>query len=198
MNLKGYRNILIIVSLIFIIISSAPALSLLIPLPIGGEPFSEFWILGPGLMAENYPFNVTANEDYLVYVGIRNHLASSAYYVVYVKFRNQSESLPNATIGTPSSLPPLYQQSVFLQDGESWESPLTFSFSEVSFAGNRSFVKDIVINEYAFEVGKEAYWDSDGTGFYYQLFMELWLYNVKNNELEFHSRFLTLRLNVTL
>lgn len=198
MNLIGYRNILIIVSLIFILISSAPALSLLIPLPIGRESFSEFWILGPGLMAEDYPFNVTAESNYLVYLGIRNHLASSAYYVVYVKFRNQSESLPNATSGTPSALPPLYEHAVFLQDGESWESALTFSFSGVSFDGNRSFVKSVVINDYAFEVDKEAHWDNDGMDFFYQLFMELWFYNVKDEDLGFHNRFLTLRLNVTL
>jgi len=197
MNLEEYRTVLTVGGLILILAASAPALSLVVPFSGGGERFSELWLLGPGHMAEDYPFNVTADESYLVYVGVGNHMGSSAYYSVHVKFRNQSEPLPNATAGTPSPLPPLYEYRVFLQDGKSWEAPLTFSFSEVSSFENRSLVESLVINDDVLSVDKLALWDGENNGYYYQLFIELWIYEAEFNGFEYHNRFVGIWLNMT-
>ena len=196
MNLEDYRAVFAVSCLILILVASAPTLSLVLPLS-GGERFSELWILGPNHMAEDYPFNVVNNTVYNVFLGIGNHMGSSAYYMVYVKFRNQSEPLPNATAGTPSPLSPLYEYRVFLRDGGTWEAPLTFSFSEVSFFNNQSFVESLVINDVVFSVDKLALWDGENNGFYYQVFMELWIYNAGSDDFEFHNRFVSLWLNMT-
>jgi uncharacterized membrane protein len=100
-------------------------LGLFLHLP-NGEKFSEFWLLGPGHMAEAYPFEVRAGENHMVYVDVGNNLGSSAYYLVYVKFRNQTEPLPNATAETPSPLVPLFAYNLFLEDFGIWEQPLNF------------------------------------------------------------------------
>jgi len=195
-NLEDYRVVFAVSGLILILVASAPTLSLVLPFS-GGECFSELWILGPNHMAEDYPFNVVNDTVYNVFLGIGNHMGSSAYYMVYVKFRNQSEPLPNATAGTPSPLSPLYEYRVFLRDGGTWEAPLTFSFSEVSFFNNQSFVESLVINDVVFSVDKLALWDGENNGFYYQVFMELWIYNAGSDDFEFHNRFVSLWLNMT-
>jgi len=174
----------------------SPTLAVVMTFP-AGERFSEFWILGPGHMAEDYPFDVRVDESFLVYVGVGNHVGSSAYYVVYVKLRNQTEHLPNATAGTASPLPPLYEYRVFLEEGKSWEAPLTFSFSGVSFFENRSLVESFMVNDVVFSVDKLASWDGENNGFYYQVFIELWIYNGESDAFEFHNRFVSLWLNMT-
>ena len=184
-------------SMILISISSIPALSLIVPFPERGEAFSELWILGPKHMASDYPFNVTSGKDYMVYVGIRNNMRSAAYYVVYVKFKNESEPLPNATDGNPSPLLPLQEYVVFLQDGKSCEHLLTFSFEDISVANNSCLLKTVFINGTAFEVNKSTDWNPQHNGFYFQFFLELWIYNVENQDFMFHNRFVSLWLNVT-
>jgi hypothetical protein len=197
MDIKEYRTLFVVVTLVLALVAASPALSVVVPFQVASERFSEIWLLGPGHMAEDYPFNVVADESYLVYVGVGNHMGSSAYYMIYVKFRNQTEVLPNATAGTPSPVPPLYEYRVFVEDGETWEAPLSFSFSGVSFFENRSLVESFTVNDGVFEVDKLAFWDSENNGFYYQVFVELWIYRAESNGFEFHNRFVGLWLNMT-
>jgi len=196
LKLEDCKVVFAAVGLIGVLLFASPTLGLVLRLP-GGEKFSELWVLGPGRMAEDYPFNVGAGVSYLVYVGVGNHMGSSAYYVVYVKFRNQSEPLPNATAETPSPLPPLYEYRVFLEEGESWEAPLMFSFSGVSFFENRSFIESFRMNDVAFSVNKLALWNGEYYGYYYQVFIELWIYVAEFDGFQFHNRFVGLWLNMT-
>ena len=191
MNLEDYRAVFAVSCLILILVASAPTLSLVLPLS-GGECFSELWILGPNHMAEDYPFNVVNNTVYNVFLGIGNHMGSSAYYMVYVKFRNQSEPLPNATAGTHSPLNATAEYRIFLQGGESWEAPLTFSF-----LGNQSLIQSLIVNNVEFAVNKTALWDGENNGYYYQLFLELWIYDAESDAFQYHNRFVGIWLNMT-
>ena len=196
LELEDCKVLFCVVGLAGVLLLASPTLSLVWRLP-GGERFSELWVLGPGHMAEDYPFNVTADESYSVYVGVENHMGSSAYYAAYVKFRNQSESLPNVTAGTPSPLSPLYEYRVFLEDGETWEAPVTFSFSGISFFENRSLVERFIVDDDVFGVDKSALWDEENNGYFYQLFIELWIYKAESDAFEFHNRFVGVWLNMT-
>jgi hypothetical protein len=196
LKLDDYRLVFASVGLIGILLFASSTLSLVLHLP-SGEKFSELWVLGPGHMAEDYPFNVTAGVNYLVYVGVGNHMGSSTYYVVYVKFRNETEPLPNVTTGAPSVLAPLYEYRVFLEDNSSSEVSLTFSFSNVSFSGGQSTVGSLTINGVQSSVDKSVSWDAVNSGYYYQLFMELWIYNPASDRPSFHNRFVTRWLNMT-
>ena len=196
LKLEDYRVVFVAAGLIGVLLFASPTVGLVLHLP-GGERFSELWVLGPGHMAEDYPFNVTAGVSYLVYVGVGNHLGSSSYYLVYVKFRNQTEPLPNATAGTPSPLSPLYEYRVVVQDGKTWEAPLTFSFSRVSRFENKCLVEALTINDVMFAVDELAMWDVNGTGYYYQLFLELWIYSLESESFQFHNRFVSRWLNMT-
>jgi len=190
-NLEDYRVVFAVSGLILILVASAPTLSLVLPFS-GGECFSELWILGPNHMAEDYPFNVVNDTVYNVFLGIGNHMGSSAYYMVYVKFRNQSEPLPNATAGTHSPLNATAEYRIFLQGGESWEAPLTFSF-----LGNQSLIQSLIVNNVEFAVNKTALWDGENNGYYYQLFLELWIYDAESDAFQYHNRFVGIWLNMT-
>lgn len=173
-----------------------PTLTVVLHMP-KGEAFSELWVLGPGHTAEDYPFNVKANEVYRVYLGIGNHRRGLQYYVVGVKFRNQTELSPNTMTGTPSPTPVLHSYHVFLQDGNRWEVPLIFSFSNVTFSENQSSIGSLILNGVPLSVNKSASWDSAGNGYLYQLFMELWVYNTQSRTMQFHNRFVGIWLNIT-
>jgi uncharacterized membrane protein len=195
LTLSDYKTIFVAVGAIGVLLLASPALGPILHFSMG-EKFSELQLLGSGHMAENYPSNIRANESYLVYVGINNHMRSSAYYVVYVKFRNQSEELPNATV--PSPLPPLYEYRTFLQNDETWEAPLNFSVLDVSFLENHTHVRFLRINDVVLNVDKSTLWNANLMGCYFQLFIELWIYDSEANAVQFHNRFVDRWLNMTV
>jgi uncharacterized membrane protein len=184
------------VGLIGVFVCCVPTVMLFARLP-PGETFSELYVLGPGHMAEGYPFNVTGGVNYLVYVGVGNHMGSAAYYLLQVKFRNQTEPLPNSTSAVPSDLVSLYTYRVLIEDNSSSEVPLSFLLSDVSFSDNESTVGNISINGVQSTINEHSSWDTNSTGYYYQIFVELWIYEAKSDAFVFHNRFVSLWLNMT-
>jgi uncharacterized membrane protein len=148
-------------------------------------------------MAEDYPLNVAVNEKQNVFVGVGNHLGRSAYYVVYVKLRNQTQAAPNMTTFTPSPLAPLYEFRFVVTDGGTWETPVVFSFLEASRSGDLLNVTRISINDAVFSVESLAICDAHDNGFYYQLFFELWMYDESVSSFSYHNRFVGIWLNMT-
>ena len=155
------------------------------------------YLLGPERMAENYPYDIAVGKSYSVYVGVGNQLGSLAYYVLYVKFGNQSDLLPNPTLGTPSSLSPLYEYRFSIPDSMNWERLLSFSVFNAAIQGNDSQINTLKINDVTFNVNKFAMWNSNSTTFAYHLFFELWIFNVQTGSVEFNNRFVNLQLNLT-
>lgn len=196
LKLGDFRVIFLVFGLGGVLLFASPSFGLFLHLP-QGEKFSELWLLGPEHMAKNYPYNVTAHVDYFVYLGVGNHMGSPMYYGVYLKFGNQFEPLPNDTAGAPSPLVPLYEYHAFVEDGKSWEVPLTFSFSNVSHGINQSLVGSLSINNVAFNVNKATSWNDENRGYFYKLFVELWIYSVESDAFQFHDRFVGIRLNMT-
>jgi len=197
-NLEDYRTLFIVATLGLALVAASPALGVVVPFGGGSERFSELWLLGPWRMAEGYPFDVGVNETYGVFVGVGNHMGGSEYYRVYVKFRNSTQPLPDVNGSTPSSLPPLYEFSFFVADGEVWESRLTFGFEDVFLEGDVVSVGDVVVDGVVFGVDASGRWDSEFGGFYFQLFFELWRYDVASRGFRFHNRFVGLWLNMTV
>jgi hypothetical protein len=196
LKIKDSKAIFFTVSLLGALLIASPFLVYALP-SWTVEGISELYILGPNHMDKDYPFNVKANETYKVFSGIGNHLGSSAYYAMYVKLRNLSEPLPNSTTGMPSPLPTSFEYRAFLSDGEVWETPLVFSFRNVSYSEARCFVGKLTINGLTQYVNKTIPWNSENHGFFLKFFFELWIYNPENETFGFHNRFVYLLLNVT-
>jgi len=199
MNLQQYRALLLIITGTLALIVASPALQRLLVYP-QTEFFTEMWLLGPERKAENYPFNITRNENYGVFLGIGNHLGQCAYYVVEVKFRNESMSAPNRLTRTPSSLPSLFNITVFVADNSVWEQFLTFSLDyEFSDSLSRVDFYSITLNDVKLGLhGLSSEWNSTTSRFYGNLIFELWIYNESTGFFSYHERFVDLKLNMTV
>jgi uncharacterized membrane protein len=79
------------------------------------EPFTEFYILGPEGIADNYPTDYILGENGTVIVGIVNHEQKSVNYTMEVKLGNMSLPL----------LPD--QEHISLEDNETWEKAVTIT-----------------------------------------------------------------------
>lgn len=198
MNLEDYRTLFMSVVLVSVLVAAFPGLSVVVPFSRSGERFSELWLLGPERMAEGYPFDVLIGEmQGPVFLGVRNHMGSSQYYMAYVKFRNQTQPLPNATVCEPSPLPSLYEFRFFLADGRVWEKPLSFTIEDAQLEGDSVLVDYISINNAVSSVNTSTKWNPEHRGFYYQLFFELWRYDSTSQRFRFDNRFVGIWLNMT-
>ncbi len=196
MKLNEYKLVLVTLGLIGILLIASPTITNALHLS-SKEPFSALYLLGPGQMAAHYPFNVRTGLNYSVYVGVSNNLGSSAYYVLYVKLANESDPLPDGSLGTPSPIQPLYEQQLLIENNQNWVGKVSFTFSDTHASANQAFVGKLTVNNAVFEVNKPANWNSSTTGFYYKVFFELWRYNVPSGTVQYDDRFVTLRLNLT-
>jgi hypothetical protein len=190
-----------VVGILFLLVAS-PFLSRVLVYP-RTEFFTELWILDANHKTENYPFNITRNQNYSIWLNIGNHLGYCTYYSVQVKFRNQTQEAPTSfgpiENRSPSSLPSLFNVTAFVADEQNWELPLTFSFdyvwdemlSKINFLGLR--LNGVWLNMTDYTVS----WDSEKSEFRGFLFFELWLFNANANVFQYHGRFVSLRFSLT-
>ena len=196
MNLKEYRVVFAATALVLILLGASPLLNIFLSFPNKATPFSELYVLGKDHSMSEYPLAVTNDTDYRIILGIGNHMHEPSYYRVDVKFRNQTQSPPDSSNLTPSSLPPLYEYRAFVGDEHTWETTLVFKLRDITSDRNSNVVGNISINGETFIVNSLAAWDSQNGGFYYQIFFELWLYNATSNRFEYNNRAVWIWLNV--
>lgn len=101
--------------LVLSIILSVTTLMYVIITPKEGEHFTEFYILGPEGMADNYPTNYTLGESGEVIIGVVNHEYRPVNYTLELRLENKSLSLPEN------------MQQVSLVHNETWEKTLTLT-----------------------------------------------------------------------
>lgn len=199
MGLEERRIVWIAITGLLVLLAISPALSRVLVLP-RNEFFTELWILGPNHKAEDYPFSISRNNNYSVFLGIANHLGYCAYYLVEVKLGDQTQSAPDVLSHTSSSLPALYNITAFVADEEAWELPLRFSFD---YKYNETFgrvevgtlrLNDVVLNMTGYTIA----WDPLRKGFFGYLLFELWLYNKAEASFQYHERSVILRLDMIL
>ncbi len=198
MNLPDYKVLIFVVTAIVALLVASPALQRVLVYP-QTEFFTELWLLGPGHMAEDFPYNITRAESYNVYLGIANQLGHCAYYEVQVKFRNSTQSAPDSLARVPSDLPSLYNFNFFVADKEKLELPIAFSF-DYSYDGLSSKVvySKLLLNGRQLNIdGYSTTWDSNRTAYFGNLVFELWIYNTTLAGFEYHQRYVDLKFNMT-
>ena len=226
LNLTQYKALFIVVTAVLALLVASPALQRVLVYP-QTDFFTGLSLLGPGHMAENYPYNITNGEKYTVFLGINNQLGACAYYQIEVKFRNETQSAPNSLNFTASSLPSLYNVTAFVADKESLEIPVNFAF-DYSFknvtqtvytnvtvsngVGQNGTVEQIAenvpvlqanFNSLSFNgetLNLQRYssdWNPQTDVFYGNLVFELWIYNGAIGSFQYNERFVDLTLNMT-
>jgi uncharacterized membrane protein len=96
--------------LILSIVLAITVVVYVIVVPKEGEKFTEFYVLGPGGKAEDYPTNLTVGEEGEVVIGVVNHEYAPVTYELVVRFNDEL----------------LDQESIELMHNETWESPFVF------------------------------------------------------------------------
>lgn len=192
-----------VVSILALLVAS-PFLSKVLVYP-RTEFFTELWILDEEHRAENYPFNITRNHNYTIYLNIGNRLGYCAYYMVQVKFLNWSQiQLMPTRFGPienrlPSSLPSIFNFTAFVADEQTCEIPITFYFN-YTWGQPPSKVELLSLGLNGLWLDMRDYtisWDAEKQGFRGFLFFELWLYNFDEADFRHHGRFVGLWLNTT-
>ena len=201
MNLSEYKVLFIVVTAVVALFVASPVLSRVLVYP-RTEFFSEMWLLGPGHKAEGYPYNISRGQNYTVFLGIGNQLGYCAYYVVEVKFRNETQSAPSSfgpiENRTPSSMPSLFNISAFVADEQNWELPMSFSFDYVSENRSQVLFHNLTLNNEILGLeGYSATWNGTRTVFFGNLMFELWIYDAQASALSYHGRFVDLKFNMT-
>jgi hypothetical protein len=155
-------------------------------------------------MAEGYPFNVSSGQSYDVYLGLGNQLGYCAYYLVEVKFRNETQLGPSSfgevENRTPGDVPCLFNVTAFVADQSDWEVPVSFGF-DYGYDVNASVVgfDSLRFNGNVLSLaGESAVWNGTTSRFYGDLIFELWLYNSSSSSFGYHGRFVDLKLNMTV
>nr|WP_321498030.1 DUF1616 domain-containing protein [uncultured Methanolobus sp.] len=100
--------------LVISILASVMTLVYVVVTPKQGEKFTEFYILGPQRMADNYKTQLELGESVDVIIGIVNHEYSVVNYSIVIQLNNE-------TIDTPSSL-----NHIALAHNVTWEKPVSF------------------------------------------------------------------------
>lgn len=122
----GLNNIdkALIFFLILSILAVIGAFSYTIITPKAGERFTEFYVLGPGGKAENYPHELTLGEDATVILGIINHEGQQMRYNIKMRIGRIKKEIGQFV----------------LANGQKWENRITFTPKEVGKNQKVSFL----------------------------------------------------------
>lgn len=196
-GLQRYKTLILVLTIALALFIASPSLQQLLVLP-QTESLSELWLFGSFHNA-TYPSNVTVGENYRLYLGVSNHLGSCSYYVVEVKFRNQTQSAPDSFNHTNSRLPSMGSLTIIVANNKSLEVPLDVSFQYRFNEKNSSLLEMEYIALNGANLSANATtvaWDPQKGGFYGNLFFELWVYNQSTDALEYHERYVSLWLKL--
>jgi hypothetical protein len=202
LSIKAYGSLYWVIVGVLTLLIASPFLNRVLVYP-RTEFFTELWILNSSHRAESYPFNITQNRNYTIYLGIRNHLGYCAYYMVQVKFRNQTQPEPTRfgplESRSPSNLTSLFNITAFVADNQVWETPITFSFNYThnETLSRIEFSSLLLNNVWLSMTDYTIILDSEKNEFRGFLFFELWLFNTSANAFQYHGRYVSLRLNIT-
>ncbi|PXF60010.1 MAG: hypothetical protein C4B59_10305 [Candidatus Methanogaster sp.] len=110
MDIDRILSIILIIAIIIAIVMTV----YVVVTPKQGEKFTEFYILGPEGMADDYPTDLTVGEEGEVIIGVVNHEYASITYLLEVKL--------NETV--------MGDETLRLEHDETWEQPFFFEVAE--------------------------------------------------------------------
>lgn len=196
-DITTFRAIFLVVILGFALLAVSPLIGEMLPKK-DSELFSEIWILGPDHNASGYPSAIKDSVINSVFIGGRNNMGETGYYMVYVKLLNSTFLIRDENVSVVDSLDPLYEFKFFVGNGDVWEIPVSFKFEDLSVSNNILSVGNINVNSINFPNKTYAIFNSEKDGFFFDLSFELWRYNVQDNNFAYDGRFVSLHLKLEI
>lgn len=89
---KAKNDKVLTIILVLSVLSSVVAVVYVVAVPRQGEQFTEFYVLGPGGKATDYPHNLSVGQSASVILGIANHEFRTVNYTVEVWLANETFS----------------------------------------------------------------------------------------------------------
>jgi len=120
------------VILIIAIVAAIGTTIYVILVPKEGEKFTEFYILGPGGKAADYPTRFPVGEERSLIIGIGNHEYRNVTYTVETLLLNMTFDT-STNISTMHAYRPLDSFSATLTHNETQEFPYTFTVDDRQF-----------------------------------------------------------------
>jgi hypothetical protein len=197
MGLSQYKTLILVVTVALALLIASPAIQQVLIYP-KTDNFTEFWMFGPNHDA-SYPGNVTANQNYRIYLDVTNHLGSTTNYNIEIKLRNQTQSGPSSFDHTSSNLAALSSIAMVAADNQTAETSLDISFQYHIVNGSTGtlFMDNVTVNGFALDASKTTIaYDKTKGGFYSNLFFELYIFNGTTNAFQYHQRYLSLWLKM--
>ena len=195
-----YRALFLVVTVVAALFVASPALRRLQTLATPQTTFfTELSILGSYRNA-TYPRNIAVGENCSLYLDVTNRLGYCAYYLIQVKFRNETQSAPDSFNHTSSNQPSLGNFSFFVADEGTFELPINVSFHYKvdENINDRLDMQNILVNGVALSANSTTIaWDSGRQGYYGNLFFELWIFNDTANAFQYHQRYVSMWLNMS-
>lgn len=196
MSLHQYKALILIVTAVSALLIASPVIQQFIAYS-QTDYLTELSLFGPYHNA-TYPYNIVSDNAYQFYLDVTNHLGSSTYYVIEVKFRNQTQSSADSFNHSSSELPPLSQITFFAADKQTVELPFTVTFN-YHLKNMQIEFSEITINGFPIKFKSTSIvWDSQRNGFFGNLFFELWIFNGTVGSFQYNQRYVSLwfKLNV--
>lgn len=198
MAVRQYKTLLLIVTVVLALFVASPAIKQLVALP-QTTPLTELSIFGAYQNA-TYPYNVTAGQNYQLYLNVDNRLGYCAYYQIEVKFANETQSVPDSFNYTDSELPSLGDISFCVANNQALQLPVGISFQYQLDANNPNLLdmQNIAVNGFPLSLSSTTIaWDPQNLGYYGNVLFELWLFNNTANAFQYNERYVSLWLNMT-
>jgi len=194
-QIKQYRAVILIASAALALMIVSPTIGSYLVIP-QTSPFTEMALLD-GNRTTNYPSNISTGEKLGLFLEITNHMNSLSYYVVEVKFRNESQASPNSFEHTASDLDPLARFTVIVADEETVQLPIYISFNySINQLAERMVIQSISLNDLPIKFESSLYWNPETKGYFGNLFFELYKYNDTTNAMQYHQRYVGLWLKL--
>jgi uncharacterized membrane protein len=198
MALQQYKTLLLVVTVVLALFVASPAIQQLVAVP-QTTYLTELSLFGSYHNA-TYPYNVTVGQNYPLYLNVENRLGYCAYYLIEVKFRNQTQSAPDSFNHTSSDLSSLGKISFIVANNEAMQLPIDISFQYKLDGNNKDQLdmQNIIVNGFSLSVSPTTIaWDPQRIGYYGNLFFELWIFNDTTNAFQYNQRYVSLWLNMT-
>lgn len=149
------------------------------------EQFLQLYVLGAKHMAADYyPNNDTdirIGEPVTWYLGVTDNMGSVQMISIRVKIANQTIKPPDDIQALESPAPVVTEYMRFIQDNETWETPLVWSISDAVSSGNSTRILTLQVNNETYQT--QDWSATDGHNF--RLILELWTWQTDSNAFEF-------------